>query len=109
MAFDRDVLPSLDLAADGFEIETEIIVKAIRAGLQIAELPSWEYPRRSGESNLSTFRDGARVLRELVRGRISKTPLHGAPVSRLGDPDRLPEGASAARSIVRKLDVPSAH
>jgi glycosyltransferase involved in cell wall biosynthesis len=70
MAFRRDVLPRLSLCSDGFEIETEIVVKAIRSGLSIAEVGSIERPRISGASNLCTFRDGARVLRELLVDRM---------------------------------------
>jgi len=69
MAFRRDVLPRLQLSADGFEIETQIVAHAVLAGLRIAEVPSFEAPRRWGESNLRTFRDGTRVLRELLLAR----------------------------------------
>jgi glycosyltransferase involved in cell wall biosynthesis len=65
MAFRRSVMPRLALSADGFEIETQIVAHAVKAGLRIAEVASFEAPRRSGESNLRTFRDGTRVLREL--------------------------------------------
>src|SRR2546423_5575 len=47
---------------------------AVRAGLRIAEVPSFEADRRFGDSNLRTFRDGARVLRELVRARAVAWP-----------------------------------
>jgi glycosyltransferase involved in cell wall biosynthesis len=69
MAFRRDVLPRLQLSADGFEIETQIVAHAVRSGLSVVEVASFEAPRRSGESNLRTFRDGSRVLRELLRAR----------------------------------------
>jgi glycosyltransferase involved in cell wall biosynthesis len=57
---------------DGFEIETMINVRVAKAGLAIAEVPSFEYPRRFGESNLRTFRDGFRVLGTILRERVSK-------------------------------------
>lgn len=77
-AFWRDVLdvislPPIDLPkgagtqwGDGFEIETLINCRIARAGLRITEVPSFERDRLFGESNLSTFRDGARVLRMIV-------------------------------------------
>lgn len=70
-AFRRSRLEALRLNADGFEIETELVLSAVRAGLRIAEVPSWESPRTYGESNLRTFRDGARVLRVLLRERFA--------------------------------------
>jgi len=71
MAFRRSRLQELDLRSSGFEIETEIVVKACRAGLAVMEIPSFESPRRYGSSNLNTFRDGWRVLRTLVRERFA--------------------------------------
>jgi glycosyltransferase involved in cell wall biosynthesis len=71
MAFRRSRLEELDLRSSGFEIETEIVVKACRAGLAVREIPSFESPRRYGASNLNTFRDGWRVLRTLVRERFA--------------------------------------
>jgi glycosyltransferase involved in cell wall biosynthesis len=70
VAFRRDALGKLGLKADGFEIETEIVVRAVRARLRITEVPSFESPRRHGDSNLSAWRDGRRVLRTLLHERI---------------------------------------
>lgn len=67
IAMRRECLDVLQLESDGFEIETELIVRAARAGLRIAEVPSIELDRISGNSNLQTFRDGWRVLRTLAR------------------------------------------
>jgi glycosyltransferase involved in cell wall biosynthesis len=69
-AFRRDQLGRLELGSDGFEIETEIVVRALLAGITIGEIPSFEAPRRSGESNLRTWRDGQRVLWTLLRQRL---------------------------------------
>lgn len=66
MALRRSRIPDLRLNADGFEIETQIVVRSIMAGLRVAEIPSIELPRRYGNSNLNVFRDGWRVLTTLV-------------------------------------------
>jgi glycosyltransferase involved in cell wall biosynthesis len=68
-AFRRSFLDQLDLHATGFEIETEMIVHALRSGLRIAEVPSLELPRRNGRSNLHAITDGRRVLRTLISER----------------------------------------
>ncbi len=67
IAFRRECLEVLQLESDGFEIETELIVRAAKAGLRIAEVPSLELDRISGASNLQTFRDGWRVLGTMAR------------------------------------------
>ena len=71
MAFWRDVLPAFDGDAPGFEVETFLNVRALAAGLRVAEVPSFERNRISGESHLNTFRDGWRVLLTIFRERQS--------------------------------------
>ena len=83
MAFRRDQLDKLALEADGFEIETEIVVRAVRSGLRICEVPSFEDLRGEGESKLNTWRDGTRVLRVMLalrftRRRAQQAGMHAA-------------------------------
>jgi glycosyltransferase involved in cell wall biosynthesis len=79
IAMRRECLQILELESEGFEIETELIVRASRAGLRIAEVPSNELTRISGNSNLHTFRDGWRVLRTLARECVGwEAPTAGA-------------------------------
>jgi glycosyltransferase involved in cell wall biosynthesis len=68
------------LWGDGFEIETLIHVRAAKAGLVVTEVPSFEYSRVHGVSNLNAFRDGRRVLRTILkeRHRILQPPANGA-------------------------------
>lgn len=74
-AFWKRVLPKLHLDSDGFEIETQMNVRAIQAKLRITEVPSFESERVFGESHLQTWRDGFRVLKTIVhewrRGRTA--------------------------------------
>jgi glycosyltransferase involved in cell wall biosynthesis len=83
MALRRSVLPLLQLTADGFEIEVQIVANALRNRLRVAEVPSFESTRRFGTSHLRTFRDGSRVLREIVtaRRRPAGAPLGWCPPS----------------------------
>jgi hypothetical protein len=71
----------VDLTLPGFEVETRMVISAVQAGLRIAEVPSLELPRRSGKSNLRTFRDGTRVLRTVLR--THETGLSGHAVQRV--------------------------
>lgn len=66
-AFWARVLPVLRLDGDGFEIETVMNVRALRSGLRVAEVPSFEKCRIHGESHLRTFPDGWRVLKAIGR------------------------------------------
>ncbi|HEX9015310.1 MAG TPA: glycosyltransferase family 2 protein [Chloroflexota bacterium] len=64
-AFWADVLPLLDVQTNGFEIETEMNVRALRRKLRVAEVPSFEAERLFGEAKLQAFPDGMRVLKTL--------------------------------------------
>ena len=75
-AFHRRYLELLDLSAIGFEIEAEMTVRAMQVGLRIAEVPSVELPRRTGESNLHAIRDGFRVLGTMMRHNRSGVSGH---------------------------------
>jgi glycosyltransferase involved in cell wall biosynthesis len=71
MAFRRSCLDDMTLKGNGFEIETEIVVNSVRSGLRVGEVPSFESPRRYGDSNLNAFRDGLRVLRTMIKSRLT--------------------------------------
>ncbi len=73
IAFWKHVLPSLDLDADGFEIETLMNIRALQAKLKVAELPSFEHLRMYGKSNLRAVPDGLRVLRTIFNERFKAT------------------------------------
>jgi glycosyltransferase involved in cell wall biosynthesis len=62
------------LWGDGFEVETLIHVRIAKAGLKVAEVPSYEYPRLHGVSNLNATRDGLRVLRTMLAERRGRRP-----------------------------------
>jgi glycosyltransferase involved in cell wall biosynthesis len=66
-AFWRRVLPALALDGDGFEIETMMNIRALRSGLAVSEVPSYEARRVYGEGRLRTIPDGIRVLKTIFR------------------------------------------
>ena len=120
-AFSREVLPVLKLPdpalpgpadgtkiwGDGFEIETLINVRVAAHGFQVREVPSTEYLRIHGESNLNTFRDGARVLRTILseyRRLSARRPVTAVPVIiPVAPASRLGQGV-ATRDRVRDRD-----
>jgi glycosyltransferase involved in cell wall biosynthesis len=94
-AFWRRVLPYLQLYGDGFEIETIMNVQALRAGLKVVEVPSFEAERVHGEGRLRTLPDGWRVLKTIVRERLRS---HRLPES--DEPDPAPyAGEAHERSV----------
>ena len=77
-AFWRYCLDYIEIDCDGFEIETLIHLRVHKANLKIIEIPSMEYRRIYGKSNLHAFSDGWGVLRTIVKERIKGfSPLSG--------------------------------
>jgi hypothetical protein len=70
-AFTRAAYERMDLRSSGMELASEMILKAFRRDLKVAEV-SVPYAARKGESKLNTFRDGWRHLRFL----LLHTPLY---------------------------------
>jgi glycosyltransferase involved in cell wall biosynthesis len=64
-AFTRTAFERLEMRTSGMEFASEMILKAARKGLRMAEVPIPYYPR-IGEAKLRTFRDGWRHLRFLL-------------------------------------------
>jgi glycosyltransferase involved in cell wall biosynthesis len=64
-ALTRSALDRLRLRCLGMEFASEMILKAARQGLRIAEVPA-PYYERAGEAKLRTMRDGWRHLRFLL-------------------------------------------
>ncbi|GEB51215.1 MULTISPECIES: glycosyltransferase family 2 protein [Streptomyces] len=76
-AFWRHCLERIALDCAGFEVETLMNIRVVRAGYRVQEIPSHEYRRIHGDSNLRAVRDGLRVLRVILRepaGRRQRVP-----------------------------------
>ena len=56
----------LNLTSHDFEVETEITIKALKAGLRIKEIPISYSRRRGTKSKLHSFKDGSRILKTIL-------------------------------------------
>lgn len=65
-SFRREAFLSLDLDAEGFDIETELSIRAAQQDLKILEVPSFEKARRHGDSRLKSIQDGWRILHTII-------------------------------------------
>jgi glycosyltransferase involved in cell wall biosynthesis len=84
---------------DGFEIETLIHVRVARAGLQVAEVPSFEYKRIHGVSNLNATRDGLRVVRTIFAER-ARSRRHQDESAPLAAESAAPQHANAVEESI---------
>ncbi|MDX3693022.1 glycosyltransferase family 2 protein [Streptomyces europaeiscabiei] len=74
-AFWRHCLDEIDLDCTGFEVETLMNIRVVKAGLKVQEIPSHEYLRIHGASNLRAVRDGLRVLKVILLERSNRRAL----------------------------------
>jgi glycosyltransferase involved in cell wall biosynthesis len=110
-AFRRCYLEYLDLHSVGFEIETELTVRASVVGLRIAEVPSLELSRRTGRSSLHAIQDGQRVLATLFeerkRASAKRPSAHPLTSSDGGAQSRFSFDHHAANRIIEEHTTPT--
>jgi len=95
-AFWKHCLDYIEIDSDGFEVEALVHLRIHKARLKIIEIPSMEYRRIYGKSNLHAFRDGWSVLKTIVKERSkglspSPRPRHHANPYIINDPSSGPE------------------
>lgn len=66
-AFMRDVVSGYRPRASGFEVEIEIVARAVRKGHRIVEISAHEYRRAGGKMKSRAIRDGFRILWACLR------------------------------------------
>ncbi|QXE37617.1 glycosyltransferase family 2 protein [Streptomyces sp. GMY02] len=102
-AFWRHCLDEITLDCTGFEVETLMNIRVVKAGLKVQEIPSHEYDRIHGASNLRAVRDGLRVLRVILRERGVPRTARAAARTRAARAVRT--GAAALRGAVPRGEV----
>ncbi len=69
--FKSDVIKSLNLKSDGFDIEPEITAKILKKGIKIHEVPIGYNPRRIEEGKKINWKDGLKAIWVLISLRFS--------------------------------------
>jgi glycosyltransferase involved in cell wall biosynthesis len=69
-AYKKETIQKMKCTRVGFEIETEQSIRIAKAGIKVKEIPSFEARRRNGNSNLSSFKDGWKILNVIVKEYI---------------------------------------
>jgi dolichol-phosphate hexosyltransferase len=104
-----DIWRSLDLRANGFDLEPEITAKLLRRGHRIFEVPISYAARSRAEGKKLTWRDGAKALWTLSRIRVAPGAEPGArllpgdssvvPIGRPSSPQAAPEAERRRASL----------
>lgn len=67
-----ETLRRLELSAQRFDIEVDVLLAVLRGGGRVVEIPVRRAPRAHGESRLDSLRDGTRILRRILRWRFAR-------------------------------------
>lgn len=70
--FRLDKLRGIRLTAKEYEIETEMLIKAIRRGFKIVEVPVTRDRRAAGRTSFKRIRNGLRILGTILKLRFSE-------------------------------------
>ena len=62
----RQALDRVELSASGYDIEVDMLIRVVRSGGRVVEVPVNRYAREHGDSGLSNVRDGLRILRQIL-------------------------------------------
>lgn len=65
-AIRKDKFHLIEPRSQGFEYCVEILIRAHKAGLKMAQIPSSEQLRRGGKSKVNAFLDGLRILKVIL-------------------------------------------
>ena len=71
-AIKRQVLETLSLESNGYEIETEITIKSLRNGFIFKEKPITCERRKYNISKLRILSDGTKILKTILKGSFAK-------------------------------------
>lgn len=69
--FIKEIYNRFNFSSSGFEIEIEILSKAINNGYKITEISSHEFCRQGGKSKSNIFKDGLRFLFVILKEGLS--------------------------------------
>lgn len=74
--FKRDAFLALDLKERHFEYEAETVVKAVKSGMNLVQLPITYTKRVGGVSGIKALRDGLNVCKAIARVYFDNIPAY---------------------------------
>lgn len=65
------ILRKLNLVSKGYEIESEMLIKVLKNGHRVKEVPIKFEQRTYGKSKLDPFKDGVKIFKSILAARVS--------------------------------------
>jgi|AP12_2_1047962.scaffolds.fasta_scaffold11809_2 dolichol-phosphate mannosyltransferase len=88
------VFDTIRLEAKGYDIEVDVLLRVVKNGGGVAEVPASRSARPHGTSGLSSIKDGTLILFRAASIRFSRTPRAVQPLAPTMTPVAVPEPAS---------------
>lgn len=73
-AFKKDAFLALDLKERHFEYEAEAVVKSVKMGMNLVQIPITYTKRKGGESGIRAIRDGINVSKAIMKVYFADLP-----------------------------------
>ena len=70
----KSVFDTVRLEAKGYDIEVDVLLRVVRNGGGVAEVPATRSTRPFGASGLSSMKDGSLILWRALQIRLARTP-----------------------------------
>ena len=67
----RSALDRIQLRADGYDIEVDMLLRILRFGGKVVDVPVSRSPRPFGRSGLNSVKDGVRILARILLVRVA--------------------------------------
>ncbi len=92
------VFEDIKIQARGYDIEVDVLLRIVRHGGGVREVPAQRSPRPFGATGLSSFRDGTLILWRALQVRLARSPsrrpqpAHGLMAEPVIEQANRPEG-----------------
>ena len=64
------IIKKMELNSRGYEVESEMLIKALKMGVRVAEVPITFEQRTVGKSRLDPIKDGIRILNSIIKSYL---------------------------------------
>jgi len=66
-AFKKYIIKNLRIISSGYDIESEVLIKLLKKGYKVQEVPIWCQPRSNGFTYINPFKDGFNIVRTIIK------------------------------------------
>jgi glycosyltransferase involved in cell wall biosynthesis len=72
-ALNRKAIESMNISSKGFEVETEMTIKALKQGLKVKEVPITYTKRKGTQTKLNSFKAGSRIMTMIIGSKLQRS------------------------------------